>query len=68
MKKSGIVVPLDERFKSNFRAPAKYYIVNALGDAVYYPTRSRQSAQDMADAEYGKGKYAVRVEMKAQVR
>lgn len=64
----GLVVPHDERFKTNFRAPAKYYIVNAIGDAVYYSTRSRQKAQELADQDWGAGKYSVRVELKAQIR
>lgn len=68
MTKKGIVVPFEERFLDTFRDPAKYYIVNAMGDAVYYRTRSRQAAQDQADAEYGVGKYRIRVALKAEVR
>lgn len=68
MTKAGIVVPFDDRFSDTFIDPAKYYIVNAMGDAVYYRTRSRQAAQDMADKDYGEGKYKIRVAMKAEVR
>lgn len=68
MTKNGIVVPYEERFADTFIDPAKYYIVNALGDAVYYRTRSRQAAQDMADRDYGVGKYRIRVAMKAEIR
>lgn len=68
MTKNGIVVPYEERFADTFIDPAKYYIVNALGDAVYYRTRSRQAAQDMADRDYGTGKYTIRVALTAQVR
>lgn len=68
MAKGGIVVPFEDRFTDTFIDPAKYYIVNALGDAVYYRTRSRQAAQDMADKEYGKDKYKIRVAMKAEIR
>lgn len=68
MKIKGITVPAEERYKSDFRDPAKYYIVNAVGDAVYYSTRSRQKAQELADEDWGKGKYTIRVAMTAQIR
>lgn len=68
MQNRGIVVPYDDRFKDTFIDPAKYYIVNAMGDAVYYRTRSRQAAQDLADKDYGTDKYRIRVAMKAEVR
>lgn len=40
--------------------PSKFYIVNSLGQHVFYHCRNRQDAQNAADEEYGKNKYVVR--------
>lgn len=40
--------------------PSKFYIVNSLGQHVFYHCRNRQDAQNAADEEYGKNKYIVR--------
>lgn len=63
-----IVVGSQERDSDDFKAPGKYYIINAMGDAVYYKTRDRQKAQQMADQDYGVGHYTIRLELKAQIR
>jgi hypothetical protein len=58
----------EERMDDNFKPPSRFYIVNAMGEGVYFKTHSRAKAQDKADEIYGAGKYAVRVEIKATIR
>ncbi len=41
-------------------APSHFFIINALGDYVFFKTRSRQKAQASCDAVFGKGKYTIR--------
>ena len=40
--------------------PSGLYIINALGDYVFFMTRDRKKAQEVADREFGVGKYKVR--------
>ena len=65
-KVESIVVPESEaeiysedegRFVLN--AKSNWYILDALGNRVYYLTRNRADAQRQADEDYG-GKYTVR--------
>lgn len=42
-------------FKSN------YYIINGLGQYVFFHSRSRQIAQTICDEAYGKGFYLIHV-------
>lgn len=41
--------------------PSNYYIVNALGQCVFFKTKDRIKAQKKCDEEYGKGHYKIRV-------
>lgn len=54
-------IPYQETQEEDFKHPSKFYILNALGDAVYFHTSSRDKAQEEVDKEYGKGKYKVRL-------
>jgi hypothetical protein len=44
-----------------FRSPSNFYIVDCMGDLVFISAKKRQTAQQWADAEYGDGKYTVRL-------
>ena len=48
----------EERFVLN--AKSNWYILDALGNRVYYLTRNRAEAQSQADIDYGKGRYTIR--------
>lgn len=50
----------DESQEYVVKFPAKYYIVNSLGQYIFYHVRSRSEAQQIVDSEYGKGFYIVR--------
>jgi hypothetical protein len=41
-------------------APSNFYILNSLGDRVFYKTKSRAEAQRVADEEWGEDKYTIR--------
>ena len=43
----------------DFKPPAAWMVVNALGDRVYFKSRSRASAQLLCDELLGTGKYTV---------
>lgn len=60
MKIKSITIDPEEIEKEQFRSPSNFYILNALGEYVFYQTRSRATAQQWADEEYGIGKYKVR--------
>lgn len=47
----------EERFILNYKS--NWYIVDALGNRVYYLTKNRADAQRQADEDYGKG-YTIR--------
>lgn len=63
-----ITVPYEERVDDDFKDPTTYFIVNASMEGVYFKTRDRIKAQELADALYGKAKYTVRKAIKAAVR
>lgn len=63
-----ITVSQEERMDDDFKPPTSLFIINAMGDGVYFKTRSRPSAQTEADRIYGVGKYTVRLVVKAQAR
>ena len=50
----------DETESFVMNIPASYYIINALGQRVFYKTRNRLEAQRQADEDYGKGRYTIR--------
>lgn len=43
-----------------FTHPAKYYIIDSLGQYVYYHCRQREVAQNACNEFYGIGKYKIR--------
>ena len=62
-----VIVPQDQieqwseeegRFVASY--PSNYYCINALGDYVFYITRSRAVAQSCCDNDFGKGRYVIR--------
>lgn len=55
------VVPFNQmQEEEEFKHKTKYYIVNAMGDHVYFHCRERKDAQLACDQEYGKGFYSVK--------
>lgn len=54
------VFDTDENGDLTFKHPSKYYIINSLGQYVYYHCRDRAKAQDQCDEDYGVGKYLIR--------
>lgn len=67
LDKKVVYVKESDRFGDDFSHPSKHFIVNAFGDALYFKTRSRATAQEWADIVYGKGFYKVRAAIKASV-
>lgn len=63
-----ITVSQEERMDDDFKPPTSLFIINAMGEGVYFKTRNRQQAQLQADRIYGAGKYTVRLVVKAQAR
>ena len=63
-----ITVSQEERMDDDFKPPTSLFIINAMGDGVYFKTRSRTAAQAESDRIYGVGKYTVRLVVKAQTR
>jgi len=45
----------------DYKHPSKHYIIDAMGDYVYFHCRERSDAQKAVDEEYGKGKYSIRL-------
>ena len=58
----------EEGFVMN--CPSNLYIINAMGDRVFFKTKDRAAAQNAADELYGKGRYIVRTvkDMKGKPR
>jgi hypothetical protein len=54
------IVDMSELAHDDFRHPAKYYIISAMGYCVYIHVRTRQEAEDFITKEYGKGFYKLR--------
>lgn len=44
-----------------FRHPSRLYIVNALGQRLYFHTRDTTQAREYVDTYLGKGKYTIQV-------
>ena len=63
-----ITVSQEERMDDDFKPPTSLFIINAMGEGVYFKTRSRPLAQAEADRIYSAGKYTVRLVVKAQTR
>ena len=63
-----ITVSQEERMDDDFKPPTSLFIINAMGEGVYFKTRSRPLAQAEADRIYGADKYTVRLVVKAQTR
>lgn len=63
-----VTVSTQEFESDEFRAPSKFYIRDAMDNFVFICTRRRNEAQSWADNEYGYGKYAIRIIMKASIR
>lgn len=51
----------EEEGRFVLNAPSNFYIIDAMGDRVYYKTKNRAEAQRQADEDYGKGRYIIRV-------
>lgn len=62
------IIILDLWPEEDDKLPAKFYVVNAMGDFVFIKARERKKAQEIVDIEFGKGHYTVRVVQKAIVR
>lgn len=60
-KNKTTIVTQEEADSDHFRSPSNFYVVNCNGDLVFYSTKKREIAQQMADAEFGVGKYNIRV-------
>jgi hypothetical protein len=58
----------EDRLSGDFKPPSQFFIVNALGEGVYFHTRSRAKAQQVCDEIFNKGKYLVRAEVKCSLR
>ena len=55
-----VTVKLEEFLdEDNFKEPSRWFILDAMGDRVYYKTSDRLKAQQQADKEYD-GKYTIR--------
>lgn len=54
------VVDMSELATDDFKAPSKFYIINALGECVYIHVRTRVEAEKWLTENYGKGFYSVR--------
>lgn len=63
-----IVISEEDYLEDNYIAPSGYYIRDYLGQAVFYRSRDRLKIQHQVDEEFGKGKFKVRVVVKAQAR
>ena len=47
--------------EETYKHVSKHYIVDAMGNLVYFHCRDRSEAQKAVDEEYGKGKYKIRI-------
>ena len=54
-----IRIKYDEATSLDFKPPCSYYIRDAMDDFVFIKTRNRKVAQELINAEYGRGKYTV---------
>lgn len=58
-KKIALVTAVDDEMLDG-KPLSKWFIINALGQAVYIKTRKREDAQKAIDVYYGNGKYRLR--------
>ncbi len=56
----------EEHDSDDFIPPTRYYIRDALGNYVFFRTRSRATAQSLSDEWFGNGKYRINVSLKGQ--
>ena len=68
VEKKLIVVPEQQRFQDGFKAPTKFYIIDAFNDAIFIRTRDRLKAQEIVDSIYGKGFFTIKQVVVAQTR
>ena len=68
LEKNIVVVSEDDYWDEDFKAPTSLFIINALGEAIFFRTRDRAKAQGWSDMLHGKGHYKVRPVLKAAVR
>lgn len=61
-----VVVPEQQRFQDDFKAPTKYFVIDCFGNACHIRTRSRTKAQEIANEIWGEGFYTVRQVVIAQ--
>tara|TARA_R110000744_G_C19371770_1_gene563129 strand:- start:11044 stop:11328 length:285 start_codon:yes stop_codon:yes gene_type:complete len=54
------IVEYNDSTDEDFHPPAKWHIVNSLGQLVFIHVRTRESAQKYVDEEYGKGFFTVK--------
>jgi len=53
------VVSFELTQEEDYKHKSKWYIVNAMGEVIYYHCRDRAAAQKQCDSDYG-GKYKIR--------
>jgi hypothetical protein len=68
LKDKVIFVSERDRLDDYFRDPTGLFILNAMGEAVYFRTRDRKKAQEWSNMLYGDGFYVVKKSLKAQIR
>lgn len=67
IKDKAVVIKESDWWDDDFIPPTSYYIVTAMGDAMYFRTRSRKLAQEWSNTLYGDNFYKVRAVIKASV-
>ena len=60
-KSKTTIVTQEVADSDGFRSPSNYYVVNCMGDLVFFSAKKRDVAQKAADEEFGSGKYTIRV-------
>ena len=63
-----LYVSSEEYHVDDWKDPTGYYVLDALGGAMYFRTRSRAKAQAYCDELFGVGKYRVIKVIKAVAR
>jgi hypothetical protein len=54
------IIDMSELANDDFKAPAKFFIINAMGECVYIHVRTRAEAEKWLTENYGKGFYSLR--------
>lgn len=52
-------ISFTEKNEEGFKDPSKWFIMNCLGEYIYFHKRSREDAQKQCNELYGVGKYKV---------